>query len=135
MTITQESLIQENQILGISTMEIMEVTRNLIRETKTTQETNSKIRSVDRSNHPLQQQRNLLPQQQSQFLEQTSWKFRISKERKQRLGGRKTPRQQVTRFNILWRRTSNLEWKQLISKKIKQYQQRLKSWKRKRLTM
>lgn len=41
-------------------------------ETKTTQETNSKIRSVDRSNHPLQQQRNLLPQQQSQFLEQTS---------------------------------------------------------------
>lgn len=72
MTITQESLIQENQILGISTMEIMEVTRNLIRETKTTQETNSKIRSVDRSNHPLQQQRNLLPQQQSQFLEQTS---------------------------------------------------------------
>ena len=40
--------------------------------TKTTQETNRKIRSVDRSNHPLQQQRNLLPQLQSQFLEQTS---------------------------------------------------------------
>jgi hypothetical protein len=68
MTIIQEPLIQKNQILEILMMEIMD----MIRETKTTQETNSKIRLVDRLNHLLQQQRNLLPQQQSQFLEQIS---------------------------------------------------------------
>ena len=42
MTIIQEPLIQKNQILEILMMEIMD----MIMETKTTQETNSKIRLV-----------------------------------------------------------------------------------------